>query len=111
MIFSQLKPILRQARGKLIIVMPCLIELGEASKEVHRRIGGKIGEVCDLAIITTRDRFKEIKDGVGNTTRTVLVEIENPQEIFEKIKEFTKEGDAVLLESRAPKQLISLLIK
>jgi len=48
---------------KKIIVMPCLIELGKASKEVHKRIGERIGEVCDLAIITTKDRFKEIKAG------------------------------------------------
>ena len=54
---------LKNFSGKKIIVMPCLIELGKASKEVHRRIGKKIAEVCDLAIITTKDRFKEIKEG------------------------------------------------
>ena len=96
--------------GKKIIVMPCLIELGKASKEVHRRIGSKIAEVCDLAIITTKDRFKEIQEGIGNTTRTVLVEIENPKEIFEKIKSFCREGDVVLLESRVPPQLIKSLL-
>lgn len=101
---------LKALPGKKIIVMPCLIELGKASKEVHRRIGAKIAEVCDLAIITTKDRFKEIKSGLGNTTRTLLVEIERPKEIFDKIKKFCEEGDVVLLESRVPKQLISLLI-
>ena len=48
--------------GKRIIIMPCLIELGKASREVHLRIGEKIAEVCDLAIITTKDKFKEIKE-------------------------------------------------
>ncbi len=48
--------------GRKVIVMPCLIELGRASKEVHKRIGQKIGEVCDLAIITTKDRYKEIRE-------------------------------------------------
>jgi len=91
--------------SKKIIVMPCLIELGMASKEIHRRIGQKISEVCDLAIITTKDRFKEIQEGAGEKA----VFIENPKEIFEKIKTFCKEGDIVLLESRVPKQLISLL--
>jgi len=91
--------------SKKIIVMPCLIELGMVSKEIHRRIGQKISEVCDLAIITTKDRFKEIQEGAGEKA----VFIENPKEIFEKIKTFCKEGDIVLLESRVPKQLISLL--
>ncbi len=98
---------LRQTQGKLIIVMPCLIELGQASKEVHKRIGQKIGEVCDLAIITTKERFKEIKEGAGEKS----IFLDNQKEIFNKIKEFSKEGDIVLLESRAPKQLISLLLQ
>ena len=95
---------LKQRPGKKVIVMPCLIELGKASKEVHRRIGKKIGEVCDLAIITTKDRFKEIKEGSPNA-----LFIENPKEIVEKIKDFCQTGDTVLLESRVPKQAIKQL--
>ena len=91
--------------GKKVIVMPCLIELGKASKEVHQRIGAKIAEVCDLAIITTKDRFKEIKETAGEKA----VFLENSREIFEKVKEFCQPGDVVLLESRVPKQLIGLL--
>ncbi|MDP3995664.1 MAG: Mur ligase family protein [bacterium] len=102
---------LRRFPGKKIIIMPCLIELGKASGEVHRKIGRKIGEVCDLAIITTKDRFKEIKDGAGEK----VIFMERPEEIFEKIKSFTREGDIVLLESRVShsmnltNQLIRLL--
>lgn len=107
---------LRFPQGKKIIVMPCLIELGSASREVHKRIGAKIAEVCDLAIITTKDRFKEIKEGVEVGLRPMEVRLQNilfledPKEIFEKIKEFCKEGDVVLLESRVPHELISLLV-
>lgn len=93
--------------GKKILIMPCLIELGMASAEVHRRIGVKIAEVCDLAIITTRDRFKEIKE----TASEKAVFMENPKEIFEKIKSTASAGDTVLLESRVPSQLINLLVK
>lgn len=107
--------------GKKVIIMPCLIELGKASKEVHQRIGAKIAEVCDLAIITTKDRFKEIKAGARlrstsggadeNSSRPTgkVVFIENPKAIFDKIKSFCREGEVVLLESRVPKQLIGLL--
>ncbi len=98
--------------GKKIMVMPCLIELGKSSKEVHRRIGNKIGEVCDLAIITTKDRFKEIKDGSTSSPQggAEIVFMENPKEIFEKIKSFCQPGDIILLESRVPSQLISWLV-
>jgi UDP-N-acetylmuramoyl-tripeptide--D-alanyl-D-alanine ligase len=92
--------------GRKIIIMPCLIELGKASKEVHQRIGQKIAKVCDLAIITTLDRFKEIKEFASEK----VIFIDNPKKIFEKVKEFTKEGDVILLESRVPKKLTSLLL-
>ncbi|PIR02133.1 MAG: hypothetical protein CO031_02640 [Candidatus Nealsonbacteria bacterium CG_4_9_14_0_2_um_filter_37_38] len=102
--------------GKKVIVMPCLIELGRASKEVHKRIGQKVAEVCDLAIITTKDRFKEIKEGAGDKAFF----IENPKDIFEKIKNFLggdlssealAKEDVVLLESRVPNQLIKQLLQ
>jgi len=92
---------------KKVIVMPCLIELGRASKEVHKRIGQKIGEVCDLAIITTKDRFEEIQEGAGDKA----LFIENPKEIFEKLKSFCNPSDLILLESRVPSQLVSLLVE
>ncbi|MFC1789616.1 Mur ligase family protein [Patescibacteria group bacterium] len=96
---------LKKLPGRKIIVMPCLIELGKASKEVHRRIGEKIVEVCDLAIIITKDRFKEIKETAGE--KAVL--IESPKGVFKKIINFIKKDDTVLLESRVPKQVIVLL--
>ncbi|MFH1780553.1 MAG: Mur ligase family protein [Candidatus Nealsonbacteria bacterium] len=96
---------LRFPQGKKIIVMPCLIELGQASQEVHRRIGKKIGEVCDLAIITTKDRLREIREGAPDA-----LFMERADEIAEKIKSFSKSGDVVLLESRVPNQIIKRLI-
>ena len=95
---------LKTLLGKKVIVMPCLIELGRASKEVHKRIGQKIAEICDLSIITTQDRAKEIKETAGEKAAF----LENPKEIFEKIKSFCKE-DVVLLESRVPDELIKRL--
>ena len=93
--------------GKKIIVMPCIIELGKASKKVHKRIGEKIGEVCDLAIITTKECFADIKEGAGGTDKVLFME--SAQEILEKIKG----ADAILLEggkeSRLQRQLVNSL--
>jgi UDP-N-acetylmuramoyl-tripeptide--D-alanyl-D-alanine ligase len=100
------------ASSKKIIVIPCLIELGRASKEIHRRIGRKIGQVCNLAIITNRDRFQEIGEGAveaGMRGENILL-IENPKEIFEKIKSFCSPGDVVLLEGRLPTRLLNKLV-
>lgn len=95
--------------GKKIIIMPCLIELGKAAKEVHKRIGEKIGQICNLAIITTKDYFREIKYGSGGSRKVLF--IEDAKKIFEKVKEFNNAEDVILLQSRVPKELIDLLIK
>lgn len=99
--------------GKKVIIMPCLIELGKATIEVHKRIGQKIGEVCDLAIITTREHFQEIGEGAtekGLKGENILF-TENPKEIFEKIKSFCQPADVILLEGRISKELMELLLK
>lgn len=98
--------------GKKVIVMPCLIELGQASKRIHKEIGEKIGQVCDLCVITTRERFQEIGEGAtgkGMDRENILFS-DNPKEIFEKIKNFCQSGDVVLLDGRVPPELINLLV-
>ncbi len=99
--------------GKKVLVMPCLIELGKASKEVHRRIGEKIAEVCDLAILTTGECLASVKEGARQSDK--IIYMEHAQYIFEKIKEVMGEGGAVLLEggkeSRTQRDLLALLSK
>ena len=95
-------------KQKKVLIMPCLIELGKASKQVHKRIGEKIGKVCDLAIITAKDRFQELKQGAVKSCipEDKILFIEKPDEILKKVIANTDGvGDIVLLEGRAPKAL------
>jgi len=102
---------LKQWKRKRIIVMPCLIELAQSSSRNHILIGKKIGEVCNLAIITTKDKIKELKKGAleKGMQETNFLFIEKPIKIYEKIKNLTQEGDVVILEGRLPIKLINLL--
>ena len=98
-------------KNKKVIVMPCLIELGRVSKETHYKIGKKIGEVCNLAIITTRDKFKDIKKGalkLRMKEQNILF-IESQKEITDKLKIFLGSGDVVLFEGRINKSIIKSL--
>jgi len=97
---------------KKVIIMPCLIELGTKSAEIHEKIGKKIGKVCDLAIITTKESFREIKKGAveSGMKEKNIVFCDNPQEILTRISIFCARGDAVLLEGRVPENLNNLLI-
>ncbi len=98
-------------KGKKILTMPCLIELGGGSKKIHEEIGEKIAKVCDLAIITTKDRFKEIRKGAvgaGMNAENILF-LENPKDIFQKIGPDLNSRSIVLLESRVPEELIGMI--
>lgn len=97
--------------GKKIIVMPCLIELGSASYELHVQIGRKIGEICDMAVITTADEFSALLKGAkekGMKEENILLS-ENPREIAQKILAAANKGDVVLLEGRIPAAILPLL--
>jgi UDP-N-acetylmuramoyl-tripeptide--D-alanyl-D-alanine ligase len=99
--------------GKKVIIMPCLIELGSTSEKIHYEIGEAIGQICDLAIITTKDQFEKIKEGAikSKMPEENILFLENPKQIFEKINKFCKRGDVVLLEGRVQKELVNLLKK
>lgn len=104
---------LKNWEGRKILVMPCLIELGEEGKETHRKIGRKIGEVCDLAIITSKDYFKDLKKGAiesGMKAEDILL-IQKGDKALKKIFTIANKDSVVLLESRVPLILIDKLIK
>jgi len=97
--------------GKRVIVMPCLIELGKKSAEIHEKIGEKIGRICDMAIITSNENLADIRKGAlwaGMKDKNIIFQ-DNPEEIHSAITLFCKSGDAVLLEGRVPNELIKLL--
>jgi UDP-N-acetylmuramoyl-tripeptide--D-alanyl-D-alanine ligase len=97
--------------GKKIIVMPCLIELGKRSNQAHQRIGKKIGQVCDFAIITTKEFFEDIKNEAINSgmeEKNVLF-LNNAEDILNKINVFSNNEDVILLESRVPYKLLKFL--
>jgi len=80
-------------KGKKAIVLPGIIELGKASKAVHRKIEDKILEVCDVAITTTKGIFDKIE---------YVADID-------KIAKRLEKADAILIEGRVSKNLINKL--
>jgi UDP-N-acetylmuramoyl-tripeptide--D-alanyl-D-alanine ligase len=96
--------------GKKAIIMPCIIELGKASKEIHFKIGQKIGQICDLAVITTKDRFGDIKKGAlsAGMKKENIIYCEKPRAIDKLIKKHMTMGGTILLEGRSPQNIIKL---
>ncbi|MDD2274591.1 MAG: UDP-N-acetylmuramoyl-tripeptide--D-alanyl-D-alanine ligase [Candidatus Pacebacteria bacterium] len=97
---------LKKWKGSKIIVMPCLIELGKDAKIAHYEIGRKIGEVCDLAIITTNDYKKEIIRGANHSQMKNIIFSDNAEKIYNRINLCDKADSVILLESRVSNKLI-----
>lgn len=96
--------------GKKAIIMPSLIELGTVSEAVHQKIGRKIAEVCDLAVITTPDGLKAVQAGAAEIKSNFqVIYSEDKEKILKIIKDNLKEDDVVLLESRVPEKIINYL--
>ncbi len=92
-------------KGKKILVMPCLIELGTESKRIHNEIGKVIAKNCDMAIITSNDYYADIKEGTKEFQNIFL--IKDNEKIIEKLSDFVKEGDVILFENRIANTVIN----
>ncbi len=97
--------------GKKVIVMSCLIELAGASREVHREIGKKIGEVCDLAVMVNRGCVREIIKGAAESEggEKKIFFSDSAREIADRVRELGGEDSVLLLEGRLPKKVITSL--
>lgn len=104
---------LKNYQGKRIIIMPCLIELGKHAPSSHKLIGEKIGEICDLAIITTPYYFKEIKLGVtekGMPDKKIIFS-NNPKRISEILKPYFQKENVILIEGKISKEIKKLILE
>ncbi len=104
---------LKKWETKRIIIMPCLIELGGSTSQEHKKIGQKIGEVCDLAIITSKDQFSKIREGAveKGMKKENIVFLSKPSKILKKLQKYLKRENIVLLEGRISDKLKRLLIQ
>jgi len=96
---------------KMIVLYP-LIELWVVARDVHIKIGRKIGVICDFCILTNNDFAKEIKSGAieaGLEEQNIKI-IEKPSEAVKQIKNLARKGDVVLLENRVPDEIIKSLV-
>lgn len=86
-----------------VLVMPSLIELGNASDHIHEAIGKRAGMMCDLIILTTRDGFNALERGIGSVEK--LLWEPNAAKVLETLNRETGAGDAILLESKVPEEV------
>ena len=101
-----------------IIVLPCLIELGNKSADIHYQIGQKIAQVCQKAIVTNLECAAAIKAGAESINPKINRKVSNQKIIFtSNLKRVTKllkdelgSQTVILIEGRIPKKIKEFLI-
>lgn len=77
-----------------IAVLGDMLELGEYSEEIHRKIGD---EIKDIDILVTVG--KEAKYIAQNAKISNIIQCENNEEAISKIKDIISENDAILIKA------------
>jgi len=110
-VFNAIEYLRTYKKGKKIILMPCLIELGKSAPSIHKSIGRTIGKVFNLAVITTPFYFEEIKIGAmeSKIPEGKIFFSNNPKKILEKIEPYLTSENIILIEGRVNEKIIKKL--
>lgn len=87
-------------KGKRILVLEPMIELGECGKEEHRRVGRAIAHIATTVFLTKQNYIAEIKKGILEEKGACVVRVANAKEIAEYINSSLKKSDIVVFEGK-----------
>lgn len=97
-------------KGKKILVLQPMIELGKNAKSEHYKIGKEISAICDDLLLTNRNFYSSIKKGIKDGDGDCFVLSASPHELFEFIKSETGKGDIVVFEGKEAANVLGLLL-
>jgi len=101
--------ILKMAKGKKILVMQPMKELGRYAALEHERVGKEAAKICKRIFLTNRDYFLEFRHGLGESK--IPLAIAPASKIGNWIKDNTATQDAVLFKGKEAKPVLIALTK
>ena len=87
-------------KGKRILVLQPMIELGKNAKEEHYKIGKEAAIVCDYLFLTNKNFYEEVVRGVGMGKGKTIVQVASPHKISKFISKDSTKGDIVVFEGK-----------
>lgn len=87
-----------QPQAKKIVITSGIIELGNASRTVHKRLGKRIGEVADRLILTSDNFLPAIASGTGKAFLKKIEVISTQRELEQRLGKLLDKNIVVLLE-------------
>ena len=87
-------------RGKRILVLEPLVELGKNSEQAHFDIGKTAGKICDALFLTNDNYINSIRKGVKSSGRSISVTVASPFKISKFISQNCKRDDVIIFEGK-----------
>lgn len=97
-------------KGKKVLVLEPMIELGKNGGKNHYDLGKKISEICDYLFLTNKNYYKDITRGITDGKGTCEVEVVNAQEVVDFITKNIAKDDIVIFEGREAAFAINRII-
>ena len=98
--------------GQRIVILPCLIELGDKSADIHYQIGQKIAQTCQRAIIVKLECLMDIRRGADskNFPSEKIILVKNLSQLSKALENSLSSQTAILIAGRIPKEIKSYLL-
>ncbi len=95
---------------KRIVITRGMLELGDKSDEIHKRIGEEIAFAADELVIITKDFEKPLRSGIHAKYRTTVFLKDNPDDLLTYIQNQKNTNSVILLENRLPTKIYREII-
>lgn len=98
-------------KGRKILVMTPLIELGRESERIHEMLGKKAAEVCDSILLTNINFCASFMNGVKQTVNhTCTVEIVNTDLGVSIIRSVKNDDSVIVFEGKEAERILNRLL-
>lgn len=99
--------VLKQMKGRKIIMTPGFIDLGDYQKVAHYHFGKQIAECASIVILVGRTQIQAIYDGLLEAcfdSEKIMIATDRDM-AFQLLRKVVKKGDIVLIENDLPQIL------
>lgn len=100
-ILSGLK-VLEMAKGRKVVLTPGLVELGDKSKEIHKKIGEDYAKKADLVLLIKNSVAPYIIKGMEKNNFHEFKVYNNTEEAHNDLKNILKSGDTIIFQNDWP---------
>ncbi len=86
---------LKLYRGKKVLILEPLVELGKNASKIHLELGEEIGKVCDVVFLTNDNYYPAISSGISEVNPNCEFKVATPAKIIEYVKYESKREDVI----------------